>query len=606
MKKKNMAILMAGVTVATTVAPAFANGENATNQKETSIINAANAEKLVKEIEKALNVKYQETKAGAELGTCAYDTQLDGAELKSHITLENEIKELKNGESIKVTIQDKGHQVIANKVVDYKIEKYETVSEILDAVKLNVELTAKQLPNNIVEVKKGEDVIATVTVGDDKLDFTKIVTDNEGKATGFETKYTKIEAGKINEIIVRNSTELEATDLVNGYFLTAKGNELAERLLKEETAGKTIEIIDNNEDLGFAGSFDIAIKEADKVVEIIGISSHNPSAVNATKVLLQDKLNNTSRVDLMAGEDRYKTAVEISKATFSGSTTASSIVFVGKDAIVDGLAAAPLAAQENAPILLANGKELTKETEEEMLRLLGDDLKSKTIYLVGGTTKIAPELEEKLNKLGVKAVERIAGEDRYETSLAIAKKLDATQNTTNKAFVVGGAGEADAMSISAKAAELNAPIIVTNKEKLTDEAAKFLTGKELEIIGGVNSVTESLEAKLQTVDNDKTVVRLAGETRKDTNAKVINAYYQDATEVFVAKDGNAALIDALAAAPLAGKQNAPIVLSTNGLSTMQETAVENKLTKVEKITQVGNGISAIVIEKIVELVGLFK
>ena len=46
------------------------------------------------------------------------------------------------------------------------------------------------------------------------------------------------------------------------------------------------------------------------------------------------------------------------------------------------------------------------------------------------------------------------------TSIEVAKKLN---SNSEKAFVVGGNGEVDAMSISAKAAELKAPIVVVEK-----------------------------------------------------------------------------------------------------------------------------------------------
>lgn len=408
-----------------------------------------------------------------------------------------------------------------------------------------------------------------------------------------------------NEPIEKEQTNIDVNEIVKGYFLTSKGEELVEMLLLEKEAGSIVEIVDSN--IANVIKFDLVIKNNEgNVIETIGILSDNAKTLSRTKQIINDKLNKSVRIDLIAGDDRYKTAVEISKATYNKSKDVNGIILIGKNAIVDGLAASPLAAQKNAPILLANKNELTQETEEEIVRLLGENPDSKTIYIVGGTNTISQELEKGLNKLGVKSVERISGSDRYGTSLAIANKLDSSKNIENKAFVVGGNGEADAMSISAKAAELNAPIIVTNKNKLSQEISKFLNGKEIEIIGGNNSVSKSVENELVSIDNNKTIERLAGDTRKDTNTKIINKYYQEANQIFVAKEGNASLIDALAAAPLAGREKAPIVLSTDILAKKQEEAIKDQLSNVKKVTQIGNGVATSVIDKIIELTGLFN
>lgn len=124
--------------------------------------------------------------------------------------------------------------------------------------------------------------------------------------------------------------------------------------------------------------------------------------------------------------------------------------------------------------------------------------------------KYQKETEEKLSKLGVSKVERVSGEDRFETSLEIAKQL---KDTFKTAFVVGGNGEADAMSISARAAQFGAPIIVTGNE-LDANAEKLLKGKRIRNSGGENSVSKEVEDKLVDIDLNNKVERLAGENRK--------------------------------------------------------------------------------------------
>lgn len=204
----------------------------------------------------------------------------------------------------------------------------------------------------------------------------------------------------------------------------------------------------------------------------------------------------------------------------------------------------------------------------------------------------------------------LAGDDRYATSLAIAEKVVEGEKVGSEkpAFVVGGEGEVDAMSIVAYAAQTKSPIVVTNKAAITKEAKEFMAKRDMTIVGGTSSISDEVKAELDAMDDVKNnVERLSGADRQGTNAAVINKFYNDkTTNAFVAKDGygvgKSHLIDALTAAPLAGSQNAPIVLATNNLSVDQKETAELKLTNVKKIVQIGQGIANTVIEKIVEIV----
>ena len=166
------------------------------------------------------------------------------------------------------------------------------------------------------------------------------------------------------------------------------------------------------------------------------------------------------------------------------------------------------------------------------------------------------------------------------------------------------------MSIAAHAANTKSPIIVTNKDVVNEDAIKALNGKELVIVGGNSSVSDAVKTQLEEIDKNKAVERLAGNDRQGTNAKVIAKYHGNATTAYVAKDGygvgKSHLIDALTAAPLAGKDNSPIVLATNNVSVDQaETAQLSLKGKVTSIVQVGQGISQTVLNKLGEVLNLF-
>lgn len=617
MKKKNMAMIMAGVTVATSVAPAFAAGQNEVKEDKNYKLNAKDTAKLVEEVRNALEVKFQDTKLGVTVGERVYSITVDKQELVNATQLQNKINGLADGATLNVAIFDKGHQVINGKIANYEFKQYETAAEIVaDVEEANLSATTKLSATikstDTVEVKKDEEVVV-VKVGDNRLDFTAPKMQNN-KLVGFETKAFDIENGETHTVTIKKTdavmTSVKVDTLYDGMRLTSDGKKLVEAYKELKNINKA-SIDENSVTIapGFSGeaSFEIHIKDikTDKESQIITISGSNELVLRLEGLLSNDS-ELKGNIDVLAGDSRFETAIEVSKATFKDAGDAESVILVGQDAVVDGLAAAPLAAEKNAPILLAKKDGVTEEVEAEMLRVLGTNLTGKTIYIIGGESQISKEAEAKLAKLGVK-VKRLAGASRYETSLKIAEELNSTSKTS---FVVGGNGEVDAMSIAAYAAQTKSPIIVTNKDVVSEETTKVLEGKQIEIIGGTSSVSAEVEAELAKIDMDKKVVRLAGTDRKGTNAKVINRYYGNAKEVFVAKDGYGTgvshLIDALTAAPLAGSKDAPIILATNSVSTEQVETAELKLKNVTKITQIGQGIANTVVEKLYDVLNLLN
>ena len=600
MKKKNIAMMMAGVTVASAVAPVFA----AQDDVKVVNLNVKDGKETANGINDLLAVKFEDVKGLNKVNESVYEVKIGDTLVTNSLQVANAINE---NEKTVLNITDKGHKVVDSKVVNYTTEKYENTREIVEAAKA-ARLTAEVTSVDTVVVKTGnakEEV--TVKVGDTKLDFNKKELDVNNKFVGFEQLFTDIAEIKY-QIIITKEEAVNSTELFDGVRLTEKGAEL---LAAITTTGSTIKVQDDIVDAvdpvdpGFTLETSFNILDGTDVVATI--VNEDPQVIKELKAILRGEQAN---VNLVAGEDRFTTAVEVSKQLVGENETANAVVLVGEDAIVDGLAAAPLAKKVGAPILLTKENQLPEATEKEMLRVLGNNLSNKTVYLVGGEARISKELEAKIAKLGVK-VERLAGDTRFETSLKIAEKVTSGA-TVDTAFVVGGNGEADAMSISAYAAKKEAPIVVVDKNEVSEEAMELLEGKNIEIIGGTGVVSEEVEAQLKEMvkedsTQDNTVVRLAGNTRQETNAKVINAHYSNPTVALIAKDGyvggNGKLIDALTAAPLAAEMNAPIILTTNELTKEQADVVEVKLSTVEKLVQVGKGIADAAIKAIVEKIG---
>ena len=597
--KKKMAIIMAGATVATSVAPAFAAQENQITLRIDSK-NEAAVKELTDKLREASELKYEDAKLESTKNTNVYDIKVNGQAFVNASELNQAISKLAEGAQLTVTVKDNGHQILDGKVVDYTIEEYTSVKEILDALQgkgLYVTNTTDS-----VTIKETEKSTASVVVrpGDKKLDFTQKITDNKNQLIGFKNELTKIDVAETMVITVKNVNEIDVNDLFDGVRLTSKGMELVEALNKDKNAtlSQLPELPGFNAEVDGLTRLDITVNK--KTITVAG----EFRTMKEFRAVLENRADMT--ISSLAGDDRFATAIEVSKAGFEDGQ-AGAVVLVGQDAIVDGLAAAPLAKAKKAPILLAKKDGLTEEVEKEMLRVLGTTgLGNKTIYIVGGESQISKEAEAKLAKLGTKVV-RLSGDDRYATSLAIAEEVTKEEKKLKPAFVVGGEGEVDAMSIAAHAAKEEAPIVVVNKDVVSEDAKEFMTDREIVVVGGKSSVSEEVVAELDALDEtENNVERLAGDDRQGTNDAVINKYHKNATTAFVAKDGyvggKSQLIDALTAAPLAGNAGAPIVLATNNVSVEQKEAVQSNFNGVKKIVQIGQGIADSVITKIAEIV----
>lgn len=346
--------------------------------------------------------------------------------------------------------------------------------------------------------------------------------------------------------------------------------------------------------------------------DVIKVSSNNKIELERF-IKWIDK--SSADVDILAGDDRYATAVKIAKeanlTSLSKNTTTkvNNIVLVNGDSLVDGLSAAPLAnflaGDGNAPILLTKSDELPRATKRYLRELIDTEVNREiVISIVGGEKAVSDSVRKQLKELGLR-VYRYGGKDREETSLAVAEKI----GTQNGAFVVGDNGEADAMSIAGYAASKNTPIIVSGFKGLSDDAMYMLEEKDVNIIGGENAVSNEVFKNLKSIT--RSIRRISGNNRHATNAAVISTFYKNnfgnTKSVIVAKDGMAdksELIDALTAANLASEQNAPIVMGTDGLTDEQINTIVLNAKDADKVYQVGYGISRKSVEIVAESFGL--
>lgn len=273
----------------------------------------------------------------------------------------------------------------------------------------------------------------------------------------------------------------------------------------------------------------------------------------------------------MAGRGRIETAVEISRKSRSSSDSA--IISYGMN-YADALAAAPLAAGLDCPILLTLNSPAGLENivRDELERLNVSD-----IYITGGSYVVSEGIEDSLAaKYGREHVIRIAGQDRFGTSIEIAKKLLSIRESrgmggfTNAYFCSAG-GFADALSISPVAGiELNpilyAPSGGRSLREISGEMCDFvgsLDVKNTTVVGGIYAVSEETEDDLRGVTGFEPVRVDGGITggRYDTMLAICKKYdslFENRHSICVAT--GASFPDALAGAVLAAKNKCPMIL----------------------------------------------
>ncbi|MDA3936399.1 MAG: cell wall-binding repeat-containing protein [Actinomycetota bacterium] len=260
----------------------------------------------------------------------------------------------------------------------------------------------------------------------------------------------------------------------------------------------------------------------------------------------------TPVVTRLAGTSRVGTAVSISQEAFPMGT--STVVLATSADFPDALAGAPLAAQQSAPLLLTTPTSLSPEVAQEIERL-----GATTVVILGGHSAISADVEEQLKVAGVKTVERIWGPSRFETALAISRRLYGGPNSIHKAVVVSGRSWPDACVTGPLAAGLQSPIVLTDGGVLPAASQQILTEWTIWrtiVVGGTMVIPDSLKVTLPAP------IRIGGANRYETSALV--AEYACDTQLlphrFVLASG-IDFPDALSASTVAARVRGPILLT---------------------------------------------
>jgi peptidoglycan LD-endopeptidase LytH len=262
-------------------------------------------------------------------------------------------------------------------------------------------------------------------------------------------------------------------------------------------------------------------------------------------------------VERIAGADRFATATAISQRSHPDG--AETVLLARGDDFADALSAAALAGWMDAPLLLTATADLPAATAAEIERL-----EPTTVVVLGGTAAVGPAVAEALREQG-RDVERIAGDSRYATAAAVARRIDGADvgivDGRRTAFLASGTAFPDALSAGPLAHAATVPLLLTPPDRLAPEASaavRELGIEQVVVLGGQAAVPDAVAAQIGVP-----TLRLAGADRTATAARIAR-YAADelgfgaATVVLARGD---AFPDALAAGPFAGAVRAALLLT---------------------------------------------
>jgi putative cell wall-binding protein len=194
-----------------------------------------------------------------------------------------------------------------------------------------------------------------------------------------------------------------------------------------------------------------------------------------------------SRVDRIAGSDRYQTAAAVSRAHFA---PGRAVVYVATGQnFPDALAGGAAAGKDGGPLLLVKGNEVPRATADELRRLA-----PKSVVILGSTGVVSNGVAATLAKLTGASVSRLAGADRYDTAVrASAAEYGANQPST--VFVATGSAFPDGLSGSPVAGALPGPLLLVKPTTLPSGVAaelKRLAPDKVVVLGGPGAISSGV------------------------------------------------------------------------------------------------------------------
>ena len=339
-----------------------------------------------------------------------------------------------------------------------------------------------------------------------KPNFTEVkVTDKSIVATTYETDSLKV----VDQVEIEKSTANttnENVQRISGQNRVQTAIEVSKKMFKEGTNKVVLANQDNYSDVLTAAPFAKANNASLLYVSSNSISKEVMSEISRLKAkeitiiggeksvdegLKKELEKRNFKVERLSGIDRYKTSAQISAKLINDKTTTLEIA--SGENYADALSLNNAAEKDKAPILLVRVNAIDKSVEDVI-----KSSKASLINIAGGEKSVSESTKANIKKISNATVNRIGGADRYETSILLAKYSGA------KEVVVVASGEnfADALVAAPFSAKQKGAILLTNKDKLGQNAEQFIKDTKFNksyVIGGEKSVSEEVIEQLTSI-----------------------------------------------------------------------------------------------------------
>lgn len=339
-----------------------------------------------------------------------------------------------------------------------------------------------------------------------KPNFTEVkVTDKSIVATTYETDSSKV----VDQVEIEKSTADKTNENVkriSGVDREQTAIEVSKKMFKDGTNKVVLANKNNYSDVLTAAPFAKANNASLLYISSNSISKEVMSEIARLKAkeitiiggeksvnegLKKELEKRNFKVDRLSGADRYKTSAQIAAKLIDGKTTTLEIA--SGENYADALSLNNAAEKDKAPILLVRVNAIDKSVEDVI-----KSSKASLINIAGGEKSVSENTKANIKKISKATVNRMGGADRYETSILLAKYSGA------KEVVVVASGEnfADALVAAPFSAKQKGAILLTNKDKLGQNAEQFIKDTKFNksyVIGGEKSVSEDVINQLTSI-----------------------------------------------------------------------------------------------------------
>ncbi|WP_141725429.1 cell wall-binding repeat-containing protein [Micromonospora pallida] len=279
----------------------------------------------------------------------------------------------------------------------------------------------------------------------------------------------------------------------------------------------------------------------------------------------------------LSGANRFATAAAVSQSHWPNGALA--VVLARSDTYADALGGAALAVAKHGPLLLTPPTGLEVTTRAEIQRVLAP---GRTVYLLGSPGALSTTVENQVRAMGYD-VQRLAGKDRFATSVEIAKAIDPNPDAM---FLATGMNYPDALTAGAAAGSyfydfdsgFTAVVLLTQDEVIPPSVRAYLdaTPMNLRMLYGIGN--PGVTAAYTYEPNSPYVRGYGGANRYETAYQVASILFEGQRYTGFATGTN--WPDALTGGALMGTLGGPLMLtpgtdtnlSTHAVSLLKETS----------------------------------